>query len=147
MLDIWSWLKWLSLSNIGSAASLVSLVLTVWVALAIRRLRASYLFSARAPELAKHLRVHASHLANYLNDFDSFTDKIHAELAAAEVTAYSLARKMDWRNRRRVKQLGKAIKHVGHNELSEANLRVIYLQMIKVNEHVKDLQADLKWER
>ena len=83
-----------------------------------------------------------------MNDFKAFEDKIREELAATEVTALSLARKIDWRRRRTVKQLGKAIKRMGKKQqCSEAELREVYVQLVKVNEHVKDLQADLKWER
>ncbi|PYR68822.1 MAG: hypothetical protein DMF88_08020 [Acidobacteria bacterium] len=148
MSTIWSWITGPTFTGIAALASVASLLLTIWVALGVYRLKASYLFSARAPQLAKQLRNHAANLAEYLNDFKAFEDKIREELAATEVTALSLARKIDWRRRRTVKQLGKAIKRMGKKQqFSEAELREVYVQLVKVNEHVKDLQADLKWER
>lgn len=117
------------------------------MALSLRTIKASYLFSARAPELAKQLRSHATSLAEYLNDFGGFEAKIREELATAEVTANSLARKIDWRHRGPVKHLGKAIKRAAKTQLSEPGIRTIYIEIVKVNQYVKDLQADLKWER
>jgi hypothetical protein len=144
---IWSWIEGPTFAGIAGLASVTSLTLTIWVVLGVRRLKASYLFSARAPEIAKQLRAHAANLASYLNDFEAFKGKIQEELAAAEVTSFSLARKIEWRHRGAVKDLGKAIKRMNRTQVSEEQLRTVYLQLIKVNEHVKDLQADLKWER
>ncbi len=141
------WLRAPNLSDVGSVASLLGLALTVWVAWAVRRLRTSYLFSARVPALAKRLRQHAAKLSDYLNDADAFKAKIEEELAAAEVTAGSLYRKLDGHSRKVMKSLKSSIRRSTKGALSEDQLRVVYLEMVKMNEQLKDLQADLKWER
>jgi len=99
------------------------------------------------PALAKRLRQHAAKLSDYLNDADAFKAKIEEELAAAEVTAGSLYRKLDGHSRKVMKSLKSSIRRSTKGALSEDQLRVVYLEMVKMNEQLKDLQADLKWER
>jgi hypothetical protein len=58
--------EWLTLSNIGSVASILGIGLSLYVIYNVREIRKSYLFTARAPALLKSLRAHSSNIKDLL---------------------------------------------------------------------------------
>src|SRR2546430_1945606 len=87
-----SWLP--SLATLGSVASLLSLILTAYVLIELRRIRSLYLFKARVPDLIGRLSQHSSNLSNYLSDFDNSLPDIVKELAVSEAVMTSLTKKL-----------------------------------------------------
>jgi hypothetical protein len=141
------WVMKLSLGDAGSIASIIGVLLTIWVALAVRRIRSFYLFTARVPGLSRRLKQHASSLATYMNDPKSFADPIREEMVAAEVTVHSLERKLSGHVKKTAKDLLLNIRRANGTELDASVVRGVYLLMIRVNEQLKDIQSDLKWEK
>jgi hypothetical protein len=141
------WLTRLSLSDIASVASIAGLLITIWVAANLRKIKTFYLFTARVPQLARRLRQHSSALATYMNDPVSFQEKIREEMVAAEVTVDSLQRKLGGHSKKTVRNLLTNVRRASEGEFSPPAIREVYLLMIHVNEQLKDLQSDLKWEK
>jgi len=141
------WITKLSLSDLGSISSLASLLVTIWIAISVRKIKSFYLFTARVPELGRRLRRHSSNLAKYMNDPVSFKERISEEIVAAEVTVTSLQRKLSGREKKNVKDLLTGIRRANKAEFQLSEVREVYLLMIRVNEHLKDLQSDLRWEK
>jgi hypothetical protein len=141
------WASSLTLSDAGSLASLIGLLVTFWVAMSVRRIKSFYIVTARVPELARRLKQHSSALATYLNDFEAFKDKIREELVVTEVTVNSLRRKVSGQTKRTVKVLWKEMRRANGLGVDSSSARALYLRIIHVNEQLKDLQSGLKWER
>ena len=134
--------------NTGSIASIVSLLLTIIIFIAIRKIKSYYIFTGRVPELVKSLNKIASEINNCLNDFKGAIHKISMELANAEVTLKTLRNKIN--NRSLKKSISKLIKQIkGYKTINdgEKKLRDIYIKLRKIIREIKELQKDQKWER
>lgn len=117
------WVTRLSFSDAGSLSSIIALLITIWIAIGIRKIKLFYLFTARVPELGKRLRRHSSNLAKYLNDPESFKEKISEEMVAAEVTVTSLQRKLSGRDKKNVKDLLTGIRRANKEEFQLSEVR------------------------
>lgn len=137
----------MTLTQVGSLASILGLLATVYILFGVRNIESYYVFTARVPDLEKRMRQHAKKLADFLNDPGSYENQIREELAAAEITVESLRRKLKGQAKKPLKTLLANILERSRGRSKEPTLREVYLQMIKVNEHVRDLREDLKWER
>ena len=82
--------EWLTLSNIGSVASILGIGLSLYVIYNVREIRKSYLFTARAPALVKSLRAHSSRIKDLLEEFGTSIEEIEAELARCSPILESL---------------------------------------------------------
>jgi len=58
-------LKWMTI--IGTIASILSLIISGFVYLSVKKIRRFYLLNARVPELLENLSEHASKLSDCLN--------------------------------------------------------------------------------
>jgi len=137
-----------TLSVISDVASVISLILTLFVLYDVRKLRERYKFRVRGPEILRKLKAHSAKLADYLNEFEGFLPQIDLELGRAHVQLKSLEKK------KLPRPVKKAIKHVrksiqGYNTgaKDEESLRRVYVEMMIVIEEVNDYQKDSDWER
>lgn len=137
----------MTFSNISDIASLASFALTVWVLWDVRRIRKSYSFAARIPTLAVKLRHHAATLSQYLNDFESFRSQVPEELARTEVTLLSLRRRLSGPQRSFAVSALRKVRRYRADDHDGADVRAIYLSLTQLEEGVKELREDLKWER
>lgn len=133
------------LGIIASYASIVSLALTIYVALNVGRIKNSYIFRVRAPGFERALKKHAAALTDYGNDFNKFTQEIGNELERADVKLRAMQGRMRGESRRAVKQLRGLIKEY-EQVPNETRFRVVYRKMQRVIEEVKEYQEDLDLE-
>lgn len=82
------------LSDLGSYASLISLVLTIYIAWSLRKIRNTYIFRVRAPGFVKVLGRHASTLIEYGNNFDTSQHQISIELIKIDVRVIAIQRRL-----------------------------------------------------
>jgi hypothetical protein len=143
-----------SLATLGSVASLLSLILTAYVLIELRRIRSFYLFKARVPDLIGRLSQHSSNLSNYLSDFDNSLPDIVKELAVSEAVMTSLTKKLDGDPLKSVKALLQSTNEFRtHNtklhflKREKEGLRGIYVEMANVVEVLQQSQEDTKFER
>ena len=134
-------------SDIGNAASILGLLLTVLVFIGLRSIKRSYIFTARVPELLKKLVAHASSIAAYQKDFSNSQQEIQLELAGTEIVLKSLRRKVSRSTRGSVRRVLKVVKDSNGPNQSHDNVWTIYVEMQKLIIEVQELQSDLKWGR
>lgn len=133
------------LSQIGSYASLIGLLITVYVAYQLRQIRNTYIFRVRAPEFIKLLSRRASKLIELGGDFDNSQQSIGLEIAVADVTLRTMQSRMRGQSRRAVKQLRNSIKDYRQNPDRDKIYR-LYTEIHTVIEEVKELQKELNLE-
>ncbi|MDI6792939.1 MAG: hypothetical protein QME81_08755 [bacterium] len=138
----------MNLSDVGSIASIVGLILTLVVFISLRRIRSEFLFKVRVPELQESLKAHASKVFEYHRDYEtSKKDEINKELAIAEVNLKSLARKTLGELKTSTKKLQKQIEEFRRNGKvrSKDELYEIYIEMIKLSEEITNFRRDDQW--
>lgn len=104
------------------------------------------MFTARIPDLHRDLKKHASNLANYMNEFDSYRPQIATELVNIEVIVLSLKRKVDKQAMPHIKSLVSQLKNLEPMSVDTETVWKIYASVNKVLASVEDLQEDKKWE-
>lgn len=134
------------LSPIGSVASLISLGLTLYIALGIRNIRNNYIFRVRAPEFIRALTKHASTLISFGNDFNDSRQRIDVELATSDVTLRSMQGRMRGQSREAVDNLRALIRAYQQNPNNIDNFYPIYTGMQRVIQEIKELQRELDLE-
>lgn len=134
------------LAIIASWASIISLLLTIYVALSIRKIRNTYIFRIRAPQFVRTLRKQASTLIDYANDFESFKQETGDELARVDVKLRAMQGRLRGDLRKAVKELRARIKDYEKEPDDEAKFRLTYRSMQRVIEEVKEYQEDLDLE-
>ena len=140
--------EWLTLSNIGSVASILGIGLSLYVVYNVREIRKSYLFTARAPALLKSLRTHSSNIKDMLKEFETSIEEIEAELARCSPVLESLRTKVGRQERKSISgvvQLISANKSLSMG--SKDSVWDIYKELLKVEEAMINLQKDKQWER
>ena len=145
--SMWSWFSSATLAEWGALASISGLVLTGAVFLGVRRLRAYYVVRKRLPELRKRLIQHSHEISRSLNDFEAFKYQLAEELAQAKATLQSIKKKMTGAEKKEVKKLLGQLKNIDLKNPKEAPVRDCYLGLLHVQEQLKNLEADLAWER
>ena len=92
-------------SAVGVLSSIAGFLLSVFVLLAVRKIKKFYIFTARVPLVNEKLVDIASSISDHLNSFDGYTTKTFKILADAEINLKSLSRKVDGPLRKQVKNL------------------------------------------
>lgn len=134
------------LSQFGSYASLIGLILTLYVAWSLRNIRNNYIFRLKAPAFLRKLTKHASTLISFGNEFETSRQRIDLELAVSDVTLRSMQRRMRGHSKKAVKQLRRLIKDYKQNGGDLEQFYAIYREMQRVLEEVKELQKELTLE-
>jgi len=134
------------LGDLGAAASIISLIITLFIAYGVHKIRRSFLAKARLPELVSRLRAHASSLSGHLNDFARFGDQARYELARSQATLRSIERKLTAEHRRSCRSVRKKIARqrrqvqIGSDELAST-----YEEITLLVEALNEYQQDLQW--
>lgn len=147
---MWRWLSThlakITFSDVGSAASLISLVITVYLFYAVRKIRSFYVSKARVPELTKQLGSHASRLVILHGDFKTSRDEVLLELGQVEVTLRFLKKKIGRPTKKSVARVLKLIDNYSPHNANKDQLWKIYVDLQKVIQEVVEVQSDQSWE-
>jgi hypothetical protein len=131
---------------IGNLFSIASFIISVFVLWNIRKLRKTYGLRARGPALIRDLSRSASNLSKFLNQYDDFLPQVTEELARAAAKLRSLRRKLGGDQRTLVKNVLIRIDQCEVTVQNEEQVRLVYVEIVKVVEELKDYQKDLDWE-
>lgn len=137
----------INLSDIGSVASIIGLLLTVVVFLNIRSIKRFYVFRARVPELLERLIEQSSKISTYQNDFVNSSQEIDIVVAQVEITLKSLKQKLSGSVKSSVGKILKQLERLVNQSKTSANLWSLYIDLQKLIAEVQELQSDLKWEK
>lgn len=125
----------------------MGLALTAVVFFSVRRIKSYYVVRKRLPELTKRLAQHSRSISESLNDFDAFKGRLAEELAQAVATLESIRAKLNRSERKQVKDVLAELRKVDLKDPDESLVRICYLGFLRIQEHLKNLEADLAWER
>lgn len=141
-------LKPLTLSDLGSIASLISLVLTGIIYWNVRDIRRGVLYKARAPELRAALGQQKSSLNTYLTNFPSSSVDYHRQLPALESILLALEDKVGglWsKHRRSVRDVRKLVAQQRAMSPNEGGAEEIYSQLTFLIETLEQDWRDREW--
>jgi len=131
---------------IGNIFSIASFILSIIVLWNIRKLRNAYRLRARGPSLLRALSKSASSLSKFMNAYGDFLPQITEELARVAVKLRSLKRKLSGDPKRSAKRALVYIDQCAVSVQNEEQVRLVYVEIVKVIEELKDHQKDLDWE-
>jgi predicted PurR-regulated permease PerM len=137
----------MGITDIGSVASILGLVLTILIFLSLRKIRRFYVFTARVPELLDKLTKHAGKISEYQKEFSNSQQEIELELSKAEVVLKSLKKKVSRQTKSSINNVLKTVKTY-YNSISDSkSLWEVYVKIQILIDEIKELQLDIKWER
>jgi hypothetical protein len=131
---------------IGNAFSIAGFAISVWLLWNLRTIRNAYRFRARGPLLLKELSKTSKNINKFLNEYDDSLGQIREEITRTAVKLRSLRRNVTRAQRQSIKRV---LGHIDHCEISvqnEEQVRIVYFEIFKIIEELKDYQEDLKWE-
>jgi hypothetical protein len=136
----------INFDDIANVASILSLLLTIYVLYTVRKIKNYYVFKARVPELVNQISDHASKLALFHNDYENSREQILLELGKAEVTLSSLKKKVDRKTRRLITTAITTVQSYNRYTRDKDQLWKIYIDLQKVVQEVINVQGDREWE-
>lgn len=142
------WWQW-DLPAAADLATLVSLGVSVWVLLNLRRIEQAYLFQASAPELLDKLEDRRSDLNKQLNDYESSREKIGEILSSCEGILTTVERRVQGVSsevRNSVQTLAEDIQSCPYPPGSddEEEVRSIYYGLVTVTDELEGVISDQK---
>ena len=133
------------LGVVANIASILGFVATLVVAVAVRRLRAAYIFKGRVPTIANRIAEKASTISTLAADFENTKDQISIELRQVCVMVGSLAGKSTGPTRAAAKQLvGRLTKP---QLAARSDVTDVYGDIQALLAQCEEAQRDLEWDR
>lgn len=132
--------------EIGSFYSLVSLLLTIFIFLSIRKIKNFYFCKVRLPQLIKKVKSNTSKISDFLNNFKESKDNIRLELGKLEANLKSLSKKINKPIKLYIKKDLKRIRNLSKNNLTPEITWEIYREVSKTLEEINNYFEDIKWE-
>jgi len=138
------------LSVFSDIATIIGLLLTVYIFVTLRNIKNLYLFKARMPEQLEKLNKHISDINKYYSDFEGSYEIIEVELAKSEVLLEWFRNRIKGvSNKTDIKNLLTKISNIRSNNIKGQKNRVweVYVNMSKLSEALESYRKDQKWER
>jgi len=129
---------------IGTVASIVGLLFTIWVLFSVSAIRSHFLFAARIPQIIEALQENASAISKGLTEYDASTHLIEVELAKCAANLKNLSTKVKSRTRKSVLAVVIRIEHPG-NLTGKDHVRGVYTALNGLIQELHNLTEDMKW--
>ena len=135
-------------SLIGNFASIVSLLMTIWVLRDVRRLRRHFSFQGRFPALRKALNKHTAEISSALNSTSLSPTDTDITLRKCRSTLNSLATHAGGSTRRLAQKLSDTIgTAISETKTSDRNtIQSFYFELITLESDLDHMQEDQKWQ-
>jgi hypothetical protein len=147
---VWDALFWFfTNSEIGSFASIIGLLLTLFVFLSVRDIRRRVLFKLRAPEAIRELTERATNLSNAMQDFSNSLPLIEEQLALANETLKNVRSKVSGDAKKTVKAAMRSIEEfrsIPTSRRKRDEARRVYIQILTSAKAIEYLIADVREE-
>jgi hypothetical protein len=134
------------LSFAGNAASIIGLIMTIWVSLQVRGLRQQYLLQARSPALLKRIDFLARDLGKLLLLHSTESHEFDVALKRTEAALNNLGRKLPRSEAGRARKLSTNIGKLAR-PIARQDVEPVYADLIGIAEAVRQLQQDTLWMR
>ena len=142
------------LNYIGSVASIISFLISIYVLVELRQIRQYFLFRVRIPSLLKTLQLYASGMSRGLNNFEESRQEIETMLARCESTLRSLSPKLSGAEKRAANRLANSIRSCRQSSwwhvkkvFDREQAWSVYIGLQGVIESIKNLAEDAEWRR
>ena len=139
--------RYVTLSDVASVITIIGFVFTVIMFFDIKSIKRYYFLAARMPEVTEKLKVHASNINKYIDNFDGSIQEVSLEIARLDVVLSSLRNKVDRQSAKSVVQLQEKIRRYKPKKEGQEPLFEIYVDLHTILEELDELQRDAKWER
>ncbi len=131
---------------VGNIFSIASFFLSLFVLWNIRKLRNAYRLRARGPALIKDLSKAASNLSKLMNEYEDLLPQVSEEMGRVGVKLRSLKLKLSGGPKKSIKRVLAYVDQCEVTVQNEEQVRLVYREILKVIEELKDNQKDLDWE-
>lgn len=135
------------LDTVSAIASVLALLVSMWILINVRRITAFYVKKARLPILHEDLNQLASKLSEQMNESERSDESVLSLLVDVEAKLEALARRLSRRMRRSAKLVAKKIREFHDGDKSHEQLMQVYIQLRKLTTEVGEYRKDLHWER
>jgi hypothetical protein len=147
---VWDALFWFfTNSELGSFASIIGLLFTLFVFFSVRDIRRRVLFKLRAPEAMKDLTERATNLSNAMQDFNNSLPLIEEQLALANETLKNVLSKVSGDAKKTIKAAMRSIaqfRALPTNRKKREETRRVYIQILTSAKAIEHLIADAREE-
>lgn len=146
--QVWKILESNAITTIGSIASIVGLVFTIYIFNNLKKIKNFYLFSARVPEQLGKYRESISSINKYYSEYPSSKESILFEITRVEVNLNWFRKKVNKNIRKEIDNGLKLIECLKRKDVQHPKDEVYsaYLSFSKINELLLSLIEDNKWE-
>ena len=100
----------------------------------------------RIPGASLDMATTTAKAPRFMNEYADFIPQISEEMGRVGVKLRSLKRKLGGAPRRSVKRVLSYVDHCEVSVQNEEQVRLVYGELLKVIEELKDNQKDLEWE-
>lgn len=136
--------EWSSIA--GLIVSLIGILVTLWVAREISKVRRAYIRRVRLPELLERFSELVSELADCLNNFDAQVNAAQKSISQLTETARAISSKLEKKERSAISVLINELSGININSIDEQNARAVYLRATAAHESLLNLNQDLVWQ-
>jgi hypothetical protein len=144
-IHVWSIWDWINLSNIGSWASIIGLILSIYIFVTAYRINNYIMFNERLPQLLANIEKYTSNISDMFNNFEPSTNAIREQLSRCSANLKSLKKKVNGDEKKLIASIVTSIEgNINLDQLSKPSIRRIYLDLRYLIEAVQNLQQDFR---
>lgn len=134
----------MSFSDLGTIASIISLGVSIFVLIEVRKIKNAFKLRVRGPVIIKELEAYSSNLSACLDEFEDSLPRIADEFGKSRAKLKYLKQNLSSSPRSSVKRLLKSIEKCEITLDNKDGIWRVYVEMKQVLEEVKDHQKDIK---
>jgi hypothetical protein len=136
-----------SLNEIAGLASILGLILTIFVFFNVRNIQNYYKKRIRLPQLLSKIGLNTNNITEYLNDYSGNINSILVELGKTESNLKTLNKNCNQNIKSECNRVIKNIKRTTIKDVTEEKIRSIHVSLHKIIESTINFQEDLNWEK
>lgn len=134
------------IKDVGETASVIGLLISIYVLYELKIMKRKFLFKARIPGLIRSLKTHATRISERFSDFDDSMRELETDLTRCAATLKNLRSKVGGDTRQATRQLLKQIQK-RKKPLQKEEVWQIYNDLQALIDILGHLQKDIKWSQ
>jgi hypothetical protein len=135
---------WDQVGSVGSVASIIGAIISIYVLLTVRKIENQFLFRVRVPEILKALKKNAGDLNEQLRQFESSHKSIEIIFSKVGSILKNLVPKISGSTKKSAKIFAKKLQKA-KGKLSEDLAWALYTDLNAMIEELKQYHEDIKW--
>ena len=146
-MDFVAWLTSIHLTDLGDVASILGLLVSIWVLIKVKAISNSYFKKVRLPALLQDLGKLTSKLSSDMGNTGGSEESLRLLIGKIEGLLTSLKKQVGGTLRTQLASVSKEISEYKRNGRTETKARDIYVACVTLSEALKEQVKDLEWER